>query len=99
LNLDQLALQQYTVDKLQRGLDDLREEWQATISFQKHEQIAGLHQALVEAEEELVNLEHTGRNTCLRLAKQSKRLKEKSTTINSMVYHQDRVRYVLQLIL
>ena len=81
------------MDKLQRELDDLREEWQATLTFQKYEQIAGLHQALTDAEEELVNLEHTGRNTCLRLAKQSKRLKEKSATINSMVFNQDKIRY------
>ena len=80
------------MEKLQRELKNLREEWQATLDYQKYEQIRTLERQIAEAEEECMDLEHEARNATIRLEKQAKRLKEKERMVLEMIANQDKIR-------
>jgi len=49
---EQLKKSRYVVEKLQREMEDLRDEWNVTISYQKTEQLEPLQRQIAEAEEE-----------------------------------------------
>lgn len=88
---DELVNSRYAVDKLQRELEDSRDEWMSTLAYQRHEQLEVLESELTEAEEVLMSLEHQTRNCMLRMNKQIRRLNEKNLSINKMMKHQQKV--------
>ena len=79
----------FEVDRLQRELDELRNEWVGTMNHQRYEEIEILENKIAEADQELAELQHESRNISIKMNKQSKRLKEKLMTINMMIQNQD----------
>mmetsp|Transcript_2891 Transcript_2891/g.3565 ORF Transcript_2891/g.3565 Transcript_2891/m.3565 type:complete len:214 (-) Transcript_2891:37-678(-) len=87
----QLIPQKYAVDKLQRELEESRVVCEETLYKQKIE-LSEKTAMIVDAEQDLMDLQHECRNSILRLNKQAKKLKEKSNAINWMVHNQDEIR-------
>jgi hypothetical protein len=62
-DIDEADIARYNVEKLQREIEEQREEMAVALDFQRNEQILHLEQQLSEAEVEQMNLEQESRNS------------------------------------
>lgn len=86
---DEKIAQSYKVEKLQRDLEENREEWRSYLEYQKTDGIESLQQQLTIAQNELNSLEQEGHHATLKLNQQRKKLLEKSRAIDFMIDNMD----------